>query len=284
MPDLTVSSAVDTFMQAASQTAMLAALNITLGGSFTTTIGDTSITGGGTISLGGFTLTVGATGTAALLGVANVFTVNGAASTPAMSITGTPFTGGSATTTKPLLLIEPAGTASTGWDTGGTMLGVNAPSGFVGILADLQLNGASKFSVSSSGAVRINGTSVGNTLAFRADIGFLDINGFGGQSGTAIGGEAYLPGVSLGKNSAVRWTNDGTAGTPDIFLTRASAGVLFLSADGSAGAAFQMAEQTAPAAPAANQVRIYAVDNGAGKTQLMALFSSGAAQQIAIEP
>lgn len=45
-----------------------------------------------------------------------------------------------------------------------------------------------------------------------------------------------------------------------------------------------MSERTAPAAPAANEVIIYAQDNGAGKTQLMALFSSGAAQQIAIQP
>ena len=43
-------------------------------------------------------------------------------------------------------------------------------------------------------------------------------------------------------------------------------------------------EMTAPAAPAADGVRIYAVDNGSGKTQLMALFGSGVAQQIAIEP
>ena len=43
-------------------------------------------------------------------------------------------------------------------------------------------------------------------------------------------------------------------------------------------------EQTAPAAPAANGYRIYAQDNGAGKTQLMVLFASGAAQQIAIQP
>ena len=43
-------------------------------------------------------------------------------------------------------------------------------------------------------------------------------------------------------------------------------------------------ERTAPAAPAANRVRIYCVDNGAGKTQLMAIFPTGAAQQIAIEP
>jgi hypothetical protein len=50
------------------------------------------------------------------------------------------------------------------------------------------------------------------------------------------------------------------------------------------GAATEMWEMTAPAAPAANGVRIYAVDNGSGKTQLMAIFATGAAQQIAIEP
>lgn len=46
----------------------------------------------------------------------------------------------------------------------------------------------------------------------------------------------------------------------------------------------QLAEVSAPSAPAANNVIIYAVDNGSGKTQLMALFSSGAAQQLAIQP
>ena len=46
----------------------------------------------------------------------------------------------------------------------------------------------------------------------------------------------------------------------------------------------ELIEITAPAAPAANGVRIYAEDNGAGKTRLMALFSSGAAVQIAIQP
>jgi hypothetical protein len=50
------------------------------------------------------------------------------------------------------------------------------------------------------------------------------------------------------------------------------------------GSYAQLSEMTAPAAPAANGVRIYAVDNGSGKTQLMALFATGAAQQIAIEP
>jgi hypothetical protein len=43
-------------------------------------------------------------------------------------------------------------------------------------------------------------------------------------------------------------------------------------------------EETAPAAPAANGYRLFAQDNGAGKTQLMVIFGSGSAQQIAIEP
>lgn len=46
----------------------------------------------------------------------------------------------------------------------------------------------------------------------------------------------------------------------------------------------EWSEMTAPAAPAANKVRIYAEDNGSGKTRLMARFNTGAAQQIAIEP
>lgn len=50
------------------------------------------------------------------------------------------------------------------------------------------------------------------------------------------------------------------------------------------GGGWKLIERTAPAAPAANEVYVYAVDNGSGKTQLMALFSSGAAQQIAIQP
>ncbi len=44
------------------------------------------------------------------------------------------------------------------------------------------------------------------------------------------------------------------------------------------------AEMAAPAAPASNGFRIYAEDNGSGKTRLMCLFASGAAQQLAIEP
>jgi hypothetical protein len=46
----------------------------------------------------------------------------------------------------------------------------------------------------------------------------------------------------------------------------------------------QFTEMTAPAAGAANTGRMYVEDNGAGKSRLMIVFASGAAQQIAIEP
>lgn len=50
------------------------------------------------------------------------------------------------------------------------------------------------------------------------------------------------------------------------------------------GNGVQFTEMTAPSAPAANKAILFAQDNGAGKTQLMAQFASGAAQQVAIEP
>ena len=71
----------------------------------------------------------------------------------------------------------------------------------------------------------------------------------------------------------------------DTLIRRVSSGILAITTDTAAtGASLEFREQTAPSAPDANNVRIYAVDNGAGKTKLMALFASGAAQQIAIEP
>ncbi len=45
----------------------------------------------------------------------------------------------------------------------------------------------------------------------------------------------------------------------------------------------EMSEQTAPGVGAANTGRLYLVDNGSGKTQLMIQFATGAAIQVAIE-
>lgn len=78
----------------------------------------------------------------------------------------------------------------------------------------------------------------------------------------------------------------GTVGVPNGGFTAAASGVVTVTTvgGGSSGAAFEFIEQTAPSAPSADRVRLYAEDNGSGKTRLMALFPSGAAQQIAIEP
>jgi hypothetical protein len=89
---------------------------------------------------------IGATGDVTLA-------LNGAASTPPLDVTGTWFTGGTSTTTKPQVLIEPAGTTSTAWSTSGTGLGVNAASGFTGNLLDLQVNGTSLFRALTTGFI-----------------------------------------------------------------------------------------------------------------------------------
>jgi len=75
------------------------------------------------------------------------------ADVPAKRFTGAWFTGGTATTTKPHFLIEPAGATSTGWSTAGTGFGVNAASGFVGRLVDVQINGTPRWHVRADGGV-----------------------------------------------------------------------------------------------------------------------------------
>ena len=89
--------------------------------------------------------------------LAQVFSANGALSAPAVSFTGTPITGGTSTTTKPLVLIETAGATSTGWATGGTMLGVNALSGFAGRLQEWQVNGTSQVYLTAAGSAVLAG-------------------------------------------------------------------------------------------------------------------------------
>jgi hypothetical protein len=209
---------------------------------------------------------------------------NGAASTPPLKLTGTIFTGGSATTTKPALLVEPAGTTSTGWSTSGTMIGANAPSGFTGNLADLQLNGASKFRVSSAGLITINNNvSIGNGAAATLS---LDFNYAGGRRAVLAAPVGASSGLHFYFEDVIGWTGGSAlagGAADDLIVSRSAAGVLAING-ASAGASLEVTEMTAPSAPATNKARIYAEDNGSGKTRLMVLFPTGAAQQIAIEP
>ena len=94
---------------------------------------------------------------------------NGAASVSGELLSGTWFTGGTSTTTKPSLLIEPTGTTSTGWSTSGTGLGVNAAAAFAGMLIDAQIAGVSTFNA-QNGWVALNNTTVGAGPSARFDL------------------------------------------------------------------------------------------------------------------
>jgi hypothetical protein len=156
--------------------------------------------------------------------VANIFSVNGAASTPAMTLAGTIFTGGSATTTKPQLLVEPAGTTSTGWSTSGTLLGVNGPNAFAGLLFDGQVNGVPTVRLFANGSL-----AVGNTGSSGA--GYIQSEG-----NTAI----YAFGLLMRNDAQVAWSSTGGySGTKDLFLQRKAAATLQLGAD-AAGVTNQM--------------------------------------------
>jgi hypothetical protein len=137
------------------------------GGSFTTTLQTVTPTANRTISFPDATGTIGLVagssgqllynasganaglstvttdGTNVTLSGRFISSLNGDASAPPATLTGTWFTGGTSTTTKPQVLIEPTGATSTAWSTSGTGLGVNAASGFGGSLLDLQVNGTS---------------------------------------------------------------------------------------------------------------------------------------------
>jgi hypothetical protein len=127
---------------------------------------------------------------------------NAAASAPAKLFSGTWFTGGTSTTTKPHLLIEPAGTTSTNWSTAGTGLGVNAPVGFTGNLIDLQINGTSNFSVLSG------------IISKCYQINLPQVTGASGIQ-IALGGGAE--GVYLGSDLSLSWSDGNGTGGFSIF-------------------------------------------------------------------
>ncbi len=116
-------------------------------------------------------LTIPSTGTVAMLGIANAFSVNGAASTPAISGTGSIFSGGSATTTKPYWLIEPTGTTSTGWGTAGTGLGINLPTAFAGRALSVQKEGVEVTYIRHDG--RVVASALQSQFIYNASGGFI---------------------------------------------------------------------------------------------------------------
>lgn len=100
------------------------------------------------------TPTTGAVIASLNLANSNVWTANGAASSPGVEYNGSWYTAGTGTTNFPYTYINCNGsTQPTTWNTSGVAFGINSCSGFAGFLLDLRTNGgASMFSVDHFGA------------------------------------------------------------------------------------------------------------------------------------
>ncbi len=138
----------------------------------------------------------------------------GAASQPGQRIDGAWYTAGTATTNKPQFLLEPAGTTSTAWSTGGTGLGINAASGFAGNLLDTQVAGVTKSRITTDGDV------FGRYAYFSQMFpGTIQMSAYTVSITTSL--------IGLSNASALRWSS-GTQGTGsyDTSLYRDGVGVL----------------------------------------------------------
>lgn len=173
---------------------------------------NTSITGGGTLALGGFTLTVPATGTTALLGETQTFT--GAKTfSAAVSVTNT--TASTSTTTGSLINAGGFGNAGAAWigttlnlpQTTGTTLTVSstddaafAIAGGVTIGTRLRINGGQAFAAGDLGVARDATTGAiyfgsGGTSNFIFFNGTHFITSFGSRSSSPTVGSGYSTGA-----------------------------------------------------------------------------------------
>lgn len=94
---------------------------------------------------------------------ANTWTANAGASAPAVTFSGTSFSG-NGTTSTPIVYINNGATPPTSWNTAGTQFGINMASGFNGLIMDVHPNGGSSvFTLSANGNVvagQVNPTAV----------------------------------------------------------------------------------------------------------------------------
>lgn len=151
-----------------------------------------SFTSAQTMTFPAASTTLAGLGTAQTFSAANIFSAAGAASTPGLSVTGVPFAG-TGTISTPQLYVNSGASAPTTWSTSGTLIGINAPSGFAGNFLDVHLNGgASLFSVNSVGAIQTGNQVVSGSTVTGASLvssgGTLTLGGGGGVVLSAAGG------------------------------------------------------------------------------------------------
>lgn len=165
------------------------------------------------------------------------------------------------------LTITTGGDAGSRWDNG---------------IAITNITGASIYAVNGSPSQDTFMSTTGGTFSTAAillgnthNIRFNKVDGSLGaslamNSGNSLYASLHATGIYVVGDGVTTWTATSAAS----FITNVPITALSY---------IEGAEQSAPAAPAANGYRIFAQDSG-GKTQLMVRFASGASQQIAIEP
>ena len=183
--------------------------------------GGTGVANSTTLTFPGGNDTAAGLATVQTFSAANIFSAAGAASTPAVKVTGTPFAG-TGTTSFPLVYVQDAAaTASTVLSTTGTALGVNAHTG-VGNLVDFMLDGVSELKVSSAGTVTSGGTIVSGNGVTVAAAGALSWSGRGIMSSPVAGtvklgnADAAAP---VAQTLAVQNVVSGTSNTAGSNLT-----------------------------------------------------------------
>jgi len=179
-------------------------------------------------------------GTAQTFTAAQTISVNGAASTPAMRFSGTIFTGGSGTTTFPLVHLMPSSsvTTVTNWNGNGTALGLVTPDSFTGdfwacirsntVIGKLTYNGrligleAVNMGASGVQCYTLSTQAASETVSFRSIL-----------LGDVSSGLRMASGYSINWSSSSAGSGDAFSNL-DVGLARVSAGVLRVS-NGSSG-------------------------------------------------
>ncbi|KKN57462.1 hypothetical protein LCGC14_0561740 [marine sediment metagenome] len=163
---------------------------------------------------------------------------------------------------------------------------------------DVNINDGQFFVQGSDGSIHIGGTSPGRpfTIENADGSGNLIVSIVSSPTGGGFFDFSDSPG-GLGLNGG-RIEYDHNTDRFEFITNGSAAAKMTIDSVGRVGlgtvtppsrltvgaGAIEGSEMTDPTAGAANTYRIFAEDNGAGKTRLMVRFASGAAQQIAIEP
>jgi hypothetical protein len=205
-----------------------------------------------------------ASGNTGTLSLAQVL-LNGG--TPAASVsnlycTTAPFIGGTGTTNFPVALFDSGSTPVTTWAAAGTVLGINAPSGFAGNFVDLRANGGSTslFAVQSTGQV-------------------VMVAGFSAGSSSVV---ASVSKLELGSTTLFCFGSSASgASTVDTSLTRNAAGVLQV---GSGTAANSQGTLKLGQILGGSGVPAIAAGTGAGTAPTVSVAGSNTAGQVSVTP